>query len=1004
MSSPASRKAFETRLNVLLARLLSAELGMRAVSEYYTARDRPDVVIYVNGVKVVLEGSYSKDDAMNDVTDRLENGLGDLGVALFYKEHYPANATESELEQRLRNSAFEVRLVVPVEVSESLLRYLGEQRLEQKWTVGVTGWVEANVVDLAFILNEAVQFILREEEFEKSLKEIERRVGGFVERVKELDINHLIAKKLYDIFYRLYGLSVGNYKQIAELIYAKAALAILLSTTFYQSVCSQLGLTGLNSLCKKCGYRLGVRKAFEEILEVDYRPVYSLAIQVIEALPDAADLAIKELVELAETIASKRTLLRRDFSGRVYHRIVGDWAVRKNFATYFTTVPAAYLLAYLTIFSDKSPKGDLVVCDLACGSGTLLTAIYSAMKDLHIRSRFGEGLVDLREFHRLALERWLLGVDALSYAVQIASTNLALQDPTSPVRNMNMFAVPLGVKKNRVTLGSLEFIKGRGLPSVTMYLSQAPLQFLREAKAASITGGEVPEKLPEFDIIIMNPPFTRATGRGGKKGGGLFGFILDKSVRDRVLGEYKLLRMEVRRGLLDLTVADAKFGYIPDFKGLYNQYKEITGIKEYLDIGPAGEGLLFIYLAYKLVKDGGRIAFVLPKSLLSGISWFLARNLLLRKFHLEYIVVSYDAQNGYNFSESTSLSEVLIVARRREPSEEKETTTITLLLSKPETPLEARALAFKILRTTEDNKYLEINGVSAYVSKFSRTVLVENIDNWGRLCAFPNHRLNSIIIEIFSGKLFGKKIPITPLGVIADVVGLAVRRGTFHNVFQQVKTRIPEAITALIGGEEDIRERIKVRSNAWVVCKNPKYLSTASKFLVPDRMRVNTTHAIALYCDEPLVCNIFFGLKQKEGVNLTENHFKALILWLNTTWGILTMLANRTETEGGWIELTITKWKVQPVLNVAQLDEETIVKLAQVFDQYCDKELRRLPDQFNPSNIDPVRSGIDRGFLEAMGVEVDENELNELYSLIHQTLTAWIVKGQKKEGEKENEE
>jgi len=995
VSSPASRKAFETRLNVLLARLLSAELGMRAVSEYYTARDRPDVVIYVNGVKVVLEGSYSKDDAMNDVTDRLENGLGDLGVALFYKEHYPANATDSELEQRLRNSAFEVRLVVPVEVSESLLRYLGEQRLEQKWTVGVTGWVEANVVDLAFILNEAVQFILREEEFEKSLKQIERRVGVFVERVKELDINHLIAKKLYDIFYRLYGLSVGDYKQIAELIYAKAALAILLSTTFYQSVCSQLGLTGLNSLCKKYGYRLGVRKAFEEILEVDYRPVYSLAIQVIEALPDAADLAIKELVELAETIASKRTLLRRDFSGRVYHRIVGDWAVRKNFATYFTTVPAAYLLAYLTIFSDKSSKEDLVVGDLACGSGTLLTAIYSAMKDLHIRSRFGEGLVDLREFHRLALERWLLGVDALSYAVQIASTNLALQDPTSPVRNMNMFAVPLGVKKNRVTLDSLEFIKGRGLPSVTMYLSQAPLQFLREAKAASITGGEVPEKLPEFDIIIMNPPFTRATGRGGKKGGGLFGFILDKSVRDRVLGEYKLLRKEVRRGLLDLTVADAKFGYIPDFKELYNQYKEITGIKEYLDIGPAGEGLLFIYLAYKLVKDVGRIAFVLPKSLLSGISWFLARNLLLRKFHLEHIVVSYDAQNGYNFSESTSLSEVLIVARRREPSEEEETTTITLLLSKPETPLEARALAFKILRTTEDNKYLEINGVSAYVSKFSRSVLVENIDNWGMLCAFPNYHLNNIIIEIFSGKLFGKKIPITPLGRIADVVGLAVRRGTFHNVFQQVKTRIPEAIPALIGGEEDIRERITVRSNAWVICKNSKYLSTASKFLVPDRIWVDTTHANALYCDEPVVCNIFFGLKQKEGVKLSENHFKALILWLNTTWGILSILANRTETRGRWIELTITKWKVQPVLNVAQLDEETIVKLAQVFDQYCDKELRRLPDQFNPSNIDPVRSGIDRGFLEAMGVEVDKNELNELYSLIHQTITAWIMKGQK---------
>jgi hypothetical protein len=990
MDSPSSRRAFETKLNVLLGRLLSAKLGMRATSEYYVSRDRPDVIVYVNGVKVVLEGSYSKDDAMNDVTERLESGLGDLGVALFYKEHYPANVTDSELEQRLENSTFEARLVVPVDVSETLLRYLGEGRAEQKWIVSVTGWVEVSVVDLAFILNEAVQFILREAEFAKSLEEIEQCVGEFVERVKEVDSKHIVAKRLYDIFYRLYGLSVGDYKQIAELIYAKAALAILLSATFYQSVCSQLGLTGLNSLCRRYGYRLGVRKAFEEILEVDYRPVYTLAIQVVEVLPEAANIAIKGLVELAETIASKRTLLKRDFSGRVYHKVVGDWAVRKNFATFFTTVPAAYLLAYLTIFSDKSLKEDLVVGDLACGSGTLLTAIYSAIKDRYIQSRFGEGTIDLKEFHRLMLERRIWGIDALSYAVQIASTNLALQDPTTPVRSMNMFAVPLGLREGRVTLGSLEFIKGRSLPSVAMYLSQAPLQFLKEAEVASITGGEVPEALPEFDILIMNPPFTRPTGRQRRKGGGLFGFIPDRSVRARVLEEYRLLREKVRRELLEFTEAEERFVHIPDFKQLYNQYGLIADIDEYFNIGQAGEGLLFLYLAYKLVKDGGRIAFVLPKSLLNGISWFLARNLLLRKFHLEHIVVSYDAQGGYNFSESTNLSEVLIVAKRREPSEKKETTTITILLTKPKTALEARALAFKILRTAEDDKYVEINGASAYISKLSRRILVENIDNWGRLCAFPSHRLNRNVIELLSGKLFEKEVPIAVLGSIADVVGLAVRRGTFHDVFQQVKTKTPESIPALIGGDEDVRRRIAVRSNAWVVCKNFRYLSTASRFLVPDRIWVDTTRAIALYCDEPVVCNMFFGLKQKQCVNLTENHFKALILWLNTTWGILTILANRTETRGRWIELTITKWKLQPVLNVIQLDEETVAKLARVLDQHYDKELRRLPDQFNPNDIDPVRKAIDRGFLEAMGIEVDENELNELYRLVYQTLKMWI--------------
>jgi hypothetical protein len=976
MDSPNSRRAFETKLNVLLGRLLSAKLGMRATSEYYVSRDRPDVIVYVNGVKVVLEGSYSKDDAMDDVTERLESGLGDLGVALFYKEHYPANVTDSELEQRLENSTFEARLVVPIDVSETLLRYLGEGRTEQKWIVSVTGWVEVSVVDLAFILNEAVQFILREEEFTKSLEEIEQCVGEFVERVKEVDAQHIVAKRLYDIFYRLYGLSVGDYKQIAELIYAKAALAILLSATFYQSVCSQLGLTGLNSLCRRYGYRLGARKAFEEILEVDYRPVYSLAIQVVEALPEAAGLAIKELVELAERVASKRTLLRRDFSGRIYHKVVGDWALRKNFATFFTTVPAAYLLAYLTIFSDKSLKEDLVVGDLACGSGTLLTAIYSAIKDRYIQSRFGEGKVDLKEFHKLMLERRIWGIDALSYAVQIASTNLALQDPTTPVRSMNMFAVPLGVKENRVVLGSLEFVGTRGLQSIAMYMSQMPLRFLEEAEAASITGGEIPTVLPEFDVMIMNPPFTRATGKGGKKGGGLFGFIPDESVRHKVLGKYNLLRREVRRFLLQLHEQD--------------QHRAVTNsIRELLNIGPAGEGLLFLYLAYRLIKDGGRIAFVLPKSLLSGVSWYLARNLLLQKFHLEHIVVSYDAQNGYNFSESTSLSEVLIVAKRREVSKEDELTTITLLLTKPTTALEARALAFKILKT--GGGYLEVNGARAYVYRVPRKRLVERALNWGSLVAFPEPRLTQIANSILDGKIFNKEVPMVRLNEIATI---GIDRHQFHDAFNKASGRQPGSYPAVYGGEEHVRRRMLIEPNARIVPKTEDgvrlFNGFSSKLLVPDRIRVNTAHATAIYSTEPVLSNIFYAVRLSNGNGEDEGKAKALCLWLNTTWGLLSLLANRTETEGAWISFKMTHWRLQPMLDVTRLGEREIEKLADAFDRYCRKDLRRLPEQFDPNNIDPTREGIDKEFLEALDVKVDERELNELYRLVHQSLTTWV--------------
>ena len=37
--------------------------------------------------------------------------------------------------------------------------------------------------------------------------------------------------------------------------------------------------------------------------------------------------------------------------------------------------------------------------------------------------------------------------------------------------------------------------------------------------------------------------------------------------------------------------------------------------------------------------------------------------------------------------------------------------------------------------------------------------------------------------------------------------------------------------------------------------------------------------------------------------------YKALTLWINTIWGILTVLASRQETRGRWIRLKMSHWK-----------------------------------------------------------------------------------------------
>lgn len=53
-------RAFETKLNIYLSRIFNEELGIQSISETRRGKGRPDILIYVGGVKIVIEGSYSR--------------------------------------------------------------------------------------------------------------------------------------------------------------------------------------------------------------------------------------------------------------------------------------------------------------------------------------------------------------------------------------------------------------------------------------------------------------------------------------------------------------------------------------------------------------------------------------------------------------------------------------------------------------------------------------------------------------------------------------------------------------------------------------------------------------------------------------------------------------------------------------------------------------------------------------------------------------------------------
>lgn len=587
------------------------------------------------------------------------------------------------------------------------------------------------------------------------------------------------------------------------------------------------------------------------------------------------------------------------------------------------------------------------------------------------------------EFHRQFIKS-CYGFDVLTYATQITALNLALHSPETRLNHMSIQSIPLGYREDSTfaSLGSLELIREPKLDVMTDRISRAGVETTGEESLKKIVS-----ELGRPSLVVMNPPFTRPTGRGGRQGGGFFGFLSDENMRTRVRKEYNEVKDEVKR---KLEVTGMALLDNPATKEL----KSLLGHKDfqaYKNIGLAGEGLLFLYLADKLVRRGGKICFVLPKSLLTGVSWFLARCLLASKYQIEYCVVSYDSKKGYNFSESTSLSECLIVARKREVQKEKETRFV-ILLEKPGTSVEAIGLSNTI--SEEPGDYVQSGNAKAFVLAVHRKAILEHIDNWGRFVFLPNLTLLREIEGLLGGTIkvgdVEGKMPVTRLNNL--ILSIGVDRHQFNSSFRIVDDHVPGSLAVLHGGGEEHRRRLEISLNTYALPKDDRgrrlFEEKAARLLLPDRFRFNTAHTVSMVSREQTLSNLFYAVRLKDEC---ESKLKAICLYLNTTWGILTILASRQETEGAWIQLKMGHWRLISVLDTNILSKDRIRRLAEVFDEFKDRRLQRIPTQYGTvGRVNKARTELDLAFLRVMGISVKESDLLSLYGQIGSALKQWI--------------
>ncbi|MEW6145732.1 MAG: N-6 DNA methylase [Thermodesulfobacteriota bacterium] len=329
--------------------------------------------------------------------------------------------------------------------------------------------------------------------------------------------------------------------------------------------------------------RIKLRDAFNEILEINYEPIFS--IDVLEAIPDAF---IKDTYDLIHGLRIEN--IKYELPGRIFHELLPP-EIRKMLAAFYTRPYAADILAGLSI-NDYNAR----IFDPACGSGTILVSAYKRKKQL----AFDEHLL-----HKKFCEEDIHGADIMPFAVHLTVTNLASLD------------VATTINETRITeADSLKLFVG---DKYTAGVRIGEL-FPSLVKGKKAKGGEHEFKLNEMDAVLMNPPFTkveRGIGKyilmnrfkdecGGEVGlWGHFIFLADNFLRPGgILGA--VIPINVLRGRESAKVREFLFSeYTPLYiLKLVNNYAFSEGA-EYRDI---------IFIAQKKKPlDGHKVKFCLIK-------------------------------------------------------------------------------------------------------------------------------------------------------------------------------------------------------------------------------------------------------------------------------------------------------------------------------------------------------------------------------------------------------
>ena len=549
---------------------------------------------------------------------------------------------------------------------------------------------------------------------------------------------------------------------------------------------------------------------------------------------------------------------------------------------------------------------------------------------------------DPAALHTAMMEEVLYGCDVMPSAIHITGSTLSGIQPNVQFGQSRLYTLPYGRQRDgAVAIGSLELLQRSD--TQTLFNTNDPA--LRTGSAGEETAAQINVDIPDagFDLVIMNPPFTRATNHEGAHA----------DVTNPAFAAFDATR--------------------DDQTAMGNRMNQLARNTCYH--GNAGIASAFAALAHRKLKPGGVLALVLPLSAAAGLSWQGFRQMLADDYaDLEVLSIAANGKD-MSFSSDTGMAECLVVARKNVGANNHSPlhpARFTSLRSRPPGFAPAAAVAQNLttahgVRSIADGPYggAHLNIGDDVAGEMLAVPPAGDGANWGSV-RLLDYALAQTAHALVNGKLWlpgqptALDLPVADLGSIGklglvdrDITGPAPR-GPFTKIASSLTATYPALWSH--DAKKEIRlvcepdSQLQVRPG--LEAKAATVWATASRVHLSRGFRFNSQPLAIAFTQRESI-----GGRAWPNVQFADKRFDfAFTIWGNSTLGLLSYWWHANRQVAGRGEVTVRSAEYLLTLDSRALTDAQLAIAQAIFDEFRDEDLQ--PAYL--ADADPNRALLDR--------------------------------------------